>query len=247
MPETSVTHLLLDPSSPVGQRTLYACGFGRGVFKSTDNGKTWALKNAGITEAKPFAWRIVRANDGTLYLLVARNNNGQAGEPGGGAIYRSSDGAEHWQRMTLPPGTNAPNGLALDPRDNRRMYLAAWGQGRADVDTGGGVFLSTDGGGTWKQVLQRSQHVYDVTVNTPQSRYALRLWFRRGRVPLDRRGAALVAHPRLQLQMGPSRDPRSEGSRENLRYDLRRQRLARSGCGRPKAIDDIVDPVPVAF
>jgi len=105
---------------------------------------------------------------------VARNNGGNFGEPGGGALYRSSDGAEHWQRMTLPEGTNAPNGLALDPRNNRRMYLAAWGQGRADVDTGGGVFLSTDAGTTWKQVLQESQHVYDVTVDgrNPDTLYA---------------------------------------------------------------------------
>lgn len=174
MPETSVTHIVLDPTSPEGSRTLYACGFGSGVYKSTDNGKSWTLKNAGLTEAKPFAWRLIRANDGTLYLLLARNNNGQFGVPGGGAIYRSSDEAEHWQKMTLPAGTNAPNGLALDPRNNRRMYLAAWGQGRADVDTGGGVFLSTDTGATWKQVLQRSQHVYDVTVDPhkPDTLYA---------------------------------------------------------------------------
>ena len=174
MGETSVTHVLLDPTTPAGQRTLYACGFGRGVFKSTDNGKNWTLKNEGIAEAKPFAWRIVRANDGTLYLLVARNNDGVHGQPGGGAMYKSSDGAEHWQKMTLPEGTNAPNGLALDPRDNRRMYLAAWGQERPDVDTGGGVFLSTDGGATWKPVLQETQHVYDVTVDprNPNTLYA---------------------------------------------------------------------------
>ena len=33
MPETSVTHILLDPASPAGQRILYACGFGRGVVQ----------------------------------------------------------------------------------------------------------------------------------------------------------------------------------------------------------------------
>jgi photosystem II stability/assembly factor-like uncharacterized protein len=67
--------------------------------------------------------------------------------------------------MTLPKDVNGPNGLALDPRDNRRMYLAAWGQERAGVDTGGGVFLSTDGGQSWKPVFSQSQHVYDVTID----------------------------------------------------------------------------------
>jgi photosystem II stability/assembly factor-like uncharacterized protein len=168
MPETAVTHVLLDPASPAGRRTLYACGFGRGVYKSTDNGKTWTLKNDGIAEPKPFAWRIVRANDGTLYLILARNNEGRYGEPGGGALYKSVDAAEHWTKMDLPEGCNGPNGLALDPRDNRRMYLAAWGQERPDVDTGGGIFLSADAGKTWRQIFRRSQHVYDVTVDPRQ-------------------------------------------------------------------------------
>jgi photosystem II stability/assembly factor-like uncharacterized protein len=247
MPETSVTHLLLDPASPAGQRTLYACGFGRGVFKSTDNGKSWALKNNGITETKPFAWRIVRAKDGTLYLLLARNNDGVFGQPGGGALYKSVDGAEHWQKMTLPEGVNAPNGLALDPRDNRRMYLAAWGQERADVDTGGGIFLSTDAGATWKQVLQRSQHVYDVTVDTrnPDTLYACGFdaaayrstdaglhWSRiRGynfkwghRVILDPKDPAKIYITTYggSVWHGPA-------------------------AGDPKAPEDIVNPVPVAF
>jgi photosystem II stability/assembly factor-like uncharacterized protein len=165
MEETAFTHVLLDPASPVGQRTLYACGFGLGVYKSTDNGKTWQLKNDGIMEIDPFAWRITRADNGTLYLIVARRNEGRFGEADGGALYKSLDGAEHWEKIRLPEGVNGPNGLALYPRDNRRMYLAAWGQEREGVDTGGGVFLSTDGGQSWKPVFTQSQHVYDVTID----------------------------------------------------------------------------------
>jgi len=246
MGETSVTHLLLDPSSPAGQRTLYACGFGRGVFKSTDNGKSWTLKNSGITETTPFAWRIVRANDGALYLLLARNNNGQAGDPGGGAIYRSSDGAEHWQKMALPEGTNAPNGLALDPRNNRRMYLAAWGQGRAGVDTGGGIFLSTDAGSTWKPVLQRTQHVYDVTVDArnPDMLYACGF------------DAAAYRSTDAGLHWSPIRgynfkwghrvilDPKDPAKIYITTYGG--SVWHGPAAGDPNALEDIVDPVPVA-
>ena len=174
MPATSVTHLVLDPASPANARTLYACGFGHGVYKSTDGGKTWTLKNNGIEGAAPFAWRLTPADDGTLYLVVARSGGGDYGESGDGALYRSRDGAEHWENIGLPVHVNGPVGLTLDPRDNRRMYLAAWGQGRSDVDVGGGVFLTTDAGGTWKPILQQSQHVYDVTVDpkNPQVIYA---------------------------------------------------------------------------
>jgi photosystem II stability/assembly factor-like uncharacterized protein len=170
MPPTSVTHILLDPASPIGARTLYACGFGRGVYKSTDDGKTWTLKNQGLEDAAPFAWRLTRADDGTLYLVVARRSEGNDGDGGDGAIYRSRDGADHWEKIRLPENVNGPVGLTLDPRDNRRMYLSAWGQGRADVDVGGGVFLTTDAGTTWKPVFQQSQHVYDVTVDPENSR-----------------------------------------------------------------------------
>jgi photosystem II stability/assembly factor-like uncharacterized protein len=166
MEEAPITYVLLDPASPVGQRTLYACGFGMGVYKSTDNGKTWQLKNDGIKEMDPFAWRMVLAGDGALYLIMARGNEGLFGDASGsGALYKSLDGAEHWEKLRLPEGVDGPNGLALDPRDNRRMYLAAWGQEREGVDANGGVFLSTDGGASWKPMFSQSQHVYDVTID----------------------------------------------------------------------------------
>jgi photosystem II stability/assembly factor-like uncharacterized protein len=170
MPQTSVTHVVLDPASAPGARTLYACAFGRGVYKSTDNGRTWALKNRGIEGEAPFAWRLTRADDGALYLVVARRSEGRAGDGGDGALYRSRDGAEHWEKVGLPESVNGPVGLTLDPRDNRRMYLAAWGQGRSDVDFGGGVFLTTDAGATWKPIFQEGQHVYDVTVDPTDPR-----------------------------------------------------------------------------
>jgi photosystem II stability/assembly factor-like uncharacterized protein len=165
MPESSITHILLDPASPVGERVLYACGFGRGVFKSADNGKSWVLRNQGIEKKQPFAWRIVRADSGTLYLIVARrSDDGRIGDEEDGALYRSTDGAENWVTMTLPAGCNGPTDLALDPTDSRRMYLAAWGVYSPQGDTGGGLFLSEDGGETWVNIFSRAQHVYAVTI-----------------------------------------------------------------------------------
>jgi photosystem II stability/assembly factor-like uncharacterized protein len=166
MPQTAVTHILLDPTSPAGKRTLYACGFGRGVYRSDDNGKTWTLKNNGIEKKQPFAWRLTRDVDGTLYLVVARRSErGRIGDGDDGALYRTSDGGEHWVKMNLPAGTNGPTSLVLDPSAKGRMYLTAWGVARLDGDTGGGVFLSTDGGQTWTSVFSKSQHVYDLTID----------------------------------------------------------------------------------
>lgn len=167
MQETAVTHVLLDPTSPKAQRVLYAAAFGRGVYKSVDGGKTWSLKNNGIKEAEPFAWRLARSEDGSLYVIIARRSeDGTIGNSGDGALYKSTDSAENWKEVPLPSGVNGPNGLAIDPTSPKRLYLAAWARATAALHgEGGGIYLSDDGGQTWRQVLDRDQHVYDVTID----------------------------------------------------------------------------------
>jgi photosystem II stability/assembly factor-like uncharacterized protein len=166
MDETAATHILLDPTSPVDARVLYVSGFGRGIYKSSDGGRSWALKNTGISQEQPFAWRLARSSNGTLYVVVARRSeDGSIGNAGDGALYRSTDGAEQWQPVALPEGTNGPNGLAVDPRSPDRLYLAAWARANGEHGDGGGIFLSDDGGRNWKQVLNKDRHIYDVTVD----------------------------------------------------------------------------------
>ena len=166
MPETAPTHILLDSSSPVGKRVLWVAAMGRGVYKSTDDGVTWTLKNNGIGQKLPLAWRLARAADGTLYVVIARrSDDGSIGTAGDGALYKSTDGAESWSTVNLPAGTNGPNGLAIDPHDPQRLYLAAWGRAAGMNGVGGGIYLSSDGGRTWKSVFYGDQHVYDVTID----------------------------------------------------------------------------------
>ncbi len=166
MAETAATHIILDPESPVNARVLYVAAFGRGVYKSTDGGRTWSLKNRGITQSEPFAWRLARGSDGAIYVVIARRSeDGSIGNSGDGGVYRSTDGAEHWQPLPLPPGTNGPNGLAIDLRSPKRLYLAAWARASGMHGEGGGIFLSEDGGQTWQQVLERDRHIYDVSID----------------------------------------------------------------------------------
>ena len=166
MPETAPTHILLDPSSPAGRRTLWVAAMGRGVYKSTDDGVTWTLKNRGIVQNEPLAWRLARAENGTLYVVIARRSeDGSIHASGDGALYKSTDGAESWTPVELPAEVNGPNGLAIDPLDPDRLYLAAWTRSVGLRGVGGGIFLSTNGGKSWENVLQRDQHVYDVTID----------------------------------------------------------------------------------
>ena len=174
--EAAVTHVLIDPSSNKEARTLYACAFGKGVYKSVDGGNTWKQKNNGIEGKEPFAWRIVK-NDktGRLFLIVSRRSeDGSIGNEQDGAIYFSDDGAESWVKMSLPAGTNGPTSLAIDPLDNNRLLLSAWGRttkGQFSPDTGGGIFLSNDNGSTWEQVLEKDQHIHDITFDGRNNTY----------------------------------------------------------------------------
>jgi photosystem II stability/assembly factor-like uncharacterized protein len=171
MEQTAATHILLDPASPADARILYVTGFGRGVYKSTDGGKSWKLKNTGITQTEPFAWRLARDSKGTLYVIIARRSeDGSIGTPGDGALYRSDDGAKHWTPVELPADTNGPNGLAIDPADPNRLYLAMWARAQGEHGEGGGIYLSEDAGKTWRRVLDRDRHVYDVTIDPRDAR-----------------------------------------------------------------------------
>jgi photosystem II stability/assembly factor-like uncharacterized protein len=166
LPSDSITHILLDPSSPGGSRTLYACAFGRGVYKSIDNGRSWTEKNDGIVGEQPFAWRMTLSQDGSLYLVVSRRTEGKDRSlSGAGALYRSTDKADHWQRIELPSGVTGPTGLEGDPRNPQRLYLTAWGQEGDDADQNGGLFTSDNGGRTWQAIFTQSQHVYDLTID----------------------------------------------------------------------------------
>ena len=157
------------------------------------------------------------------------------GDEGDGALYVSDDGAEHWTRVALPAGTNGPTGLLIDPADPQRLYLSAWGVYHADGDTGGGIFLSTDAGRTWRSIFADGQHVYDVTLDS-RTGSALRERLRPGRLALPRSRRDVDAHPWIQLQVGTSRDSRSGEPGSHLHHDVRRQRVARTCGGRSRRV-----------
>ena len=161
-----VTHIVLDASSPAGKRTLYAAGFDKGVYKSTDDGATWTLSNNGISGSHN-AWRLVMLPDGTLYLLVARGL--QDKKIIDGAIYKSVDGALNWEKVSLPYGVNAPNDLVYDPKNPKCMYLTCWPVETGKTGMYGGLYVTDNGGDSWRNIFDPSAHVYSAAVHPDNS------------------------------------------------------------------------------
>ena len=182
--DSPATSIVLDERSPIGNRTLYVAAYGKGVFKSIDDGKTWELRNNGISGSLA-AFELTIQPDGTLFLVTSptpQHLNGKVGrEVFMGAVYRSADDAASWQRLSVGEKVEFPNGLAYDPENLDRLYLGAWGDitrsdliggalaretgGNDTFDLDGGIFMSENRGQTWEQVFEPTHYVYDVTVD----------------------------------------------------------------------------------
>jgi photosystem II stability/assembly factor-like uncharacterized protein len=122
---------------------------------------------------------------GVLFLIVSPTPVHKDAKKGrafySGAVYRSTDGAETWNKLHVVDEPLFPNGLDYDRQNPDRLYLGCW----ADIElsdlvgsdvihtTGenevinmpGGIFLSEDGGTTWNSIFDKQQYVYDVTVD----------------------------------------------------------------------------------
>ncbi|MFF5502363.1 cellulose binding domain-containing protein [Streptomyces roseolus] len=89
------------------------------------------------------------ADPDKVYAAVGTYTNDW--DPGTGAVLRSADRGSTWRRADLPfklggnmPGRGMGERLAVDPHDNRILYLGA--------PSGNGLWRSTDSGATWAKV-----------------------------------------------------------------------------------------------
>jgi len=123
-------HLLLDPASPAGMRTLYATGiWRRRYYKSTDNGKTLANEERRNHRMDPMTGGWCAPATARSIMILARANQGVYGQKG-----RQSERSiqvhrwgEHWEKTAPSRRHKRAQRSCADPRDKSPMYLAAWG------------------------------------------------------------------------------------------------------------------------
>jgi photosystem II stability/assembly factor-like uncharacterized protein len=128
---------------------------GDGVYKSTDAGKTWTHL-AQLRGTQMIAnIEVDPKNPNRLFVAALGHPYGPNPERG---IFRSTDGGATFQKVLYKDEYVSANDVRIDPSDPNTVYAALWQQqegyieGRAFSGTDGGIFKSTDGGTTWKQL-----------------------------------------------------------------------------------------------
>ncbi len=162
-----IARVAIDPRNP---ETVLACALGhaygpqpqRGVFRTTDGGKTWTRalfvdEDTGCSDlgVDPNNSQIVFAG---MWQLDIKTWGRESGGPGSG-LFRSTDGGATWQRLTgggLPTRPVGKVAVAVAASNSDRVYaLIETGDGvpwhGRETDTGT-LWRSEDGGATWQMV-----------------------------------------------------------------------------------------------
>jgi photosystem II stability/assembly factor-like uncharacterized protein len=165
----SIGAVALDPSNPktvwVGSGeawTRNSTSVGDGIYKSTDAGETWT--HMGLPESERIARIVVHPRDGNIvWACVPGKLWSDSADRG---LYKTSDGGRTWA-LVLKGGnlSTGCSGLSLDPKNPDVLFAGLWdfrrkgwtfrsgGEG-PDAPSGSGLYRTSDGGTSWKEVTQ---------------------------------------------------------------------------------------------
>ncbi|MCF8333592.1 MAG: hypothetical protein K9I47_05550, partial [Bacteroidales bacterium] len=156
----SIGCLEMDPNNPnviwagTGENNHQrALGYGDGVYKSMDGGKSW--KNMGLKDSRHIGMILVDPRDSEVVYAAAE---GSAWGPGGDrGLYKTTDGGKNWKKIFEISKHTGVNNIICDPRNPDVLYATSE-QRRRHVHTkiGGGpeshVYKSTDAGKNWRKI-----------------------------------------------------------------------------------------------
>ncbi|HSG10058.1 MAG TPA: hypothetical protein VLA36_16985 [Longimicrobiales bacterium] len=128
-------------------------GTGGGIWRSTDNGTTWANISDGYFGGSVGAVAVPDSDPNVVYVGLGSadiRGNTSAGR----GFWKSTDGGRSWRFMGLPEAGQISD-IVVHPRDADLVYVAALGHAFGK-NPERGVFRSRDGGTTWEHVLAMS-------------------------------------------------------------------------------------------
>ncbi|MFY9645724.1 MAG: hypothetical protein WAK29_11135, partial [Terriglobales bacterium] len=130
---------------------------GDGIYKSTDAGRTW--QHLGLRDAQQIASIIVDPKDPNRLFVAAQGHPyGPNSERG---VFRSIDGGQTFQKVLYKDENAGGMDLVFDPGNSQVIFASLWSSRRPPWTTGGGydgpgsgLYKSTDGGDTWRQLTK---------------------------------------------------------------------------------------------
>jgi photosystem II stability/assembly factor-like uncharacterized protein len=159
-PAQSIGALAVAPSDPnvvwagTGEAFIRShISIGDGIYKSTDAGKTW--QNMGLGQTGRIARVVVHpTNPDVVYAAAMGHSYGPQKERG---VYRTTDGGKTWDRVLFVDENTGASDVVMDPSNPRILLAGMWQLvirtwGRESGGPGSGIYMSRDGGATWKRL-----------------------------------------------------------------------------------------------
>lgn len=129
---------------------------GNGVYKSTDAGKTWT--HLGLSEGQQIGGLAIDpTNENRVFAAVLGHPYGPNPERG---VYRSMDGGKTWEKVLYKDENTGAVQVTIDPQHPNIVYADLWAGRQGPWENGAwngpnsGLFKSTDGGTTWRQLTK---------------------------------------------------------------------------------------------
>ena len=126
---------------------------GTGIYRSRDGGENWDAM--GLADSEHVSRVIVHPKESnTVYACALGhlwNSNTERG------VFKTTDGGKTWNKIFYRNDSTGCAEMAMDPQEANVLYAAMWDVRREPHNfrsggPGGGLFKSTDGGATWREL-----------------------------------------------------------------------------------------------
>ncbi len=148
-------------------KDAYFGAVGGGLWKTTNAGESWTpVTDHQITSASVGAVAVSASNPDVVYIGTGESDIRGNIMPGDG-VYKSTDAGKTWSHIGFQ-NSDAISKIRVSPTDPNTVYVADFG--KYSVPSGErGVYKSTDGGATWRRVLERGPKTGAVDIEIDQS------------------------------------------------------------------------------